>query len=497
MAEGDMDEQNILENNLNSNNETEENFETLFKESSKLPSRLEPGQKVKSIVVGISGDLIYIDLGGKTEGVVELKEFLDEAGECLVKAGDEIEVYFASVQNGLKRFTTLTRGLSTAHLSDLRNAFEAGLPVSGKVKSELKGGYEVNMGKARCFCPFSQIDVRGNRETSTYIGEIFPFKILEFEEDGRNIIVSRRVLLEEEQAVQKEKLKDALKTGMEIKGKVKSIHDFGIFVDIGSMDGFIPLSELEWDRTKKPEDVLSPGQEVTAKIISLDWVKDRLTLSLKAMQPDPWITAAEKYIVDSPVKGLVVRMTPFGVFVNLEPGIDGLIHISKLGAGRRIKHPKEVVEDGQWIEAYVTGVDAVNKRISLSKEQNVNPEKVALPSEGDILEGVVDNVMPYGIFLKLNNGLSGLVPNAEMGTPKGTNHSRMFPVGTSMTVIVTKVDPGSGKISLSKNLVGEKSAHADFTKYKEQAKTEEKSASGIGSFGELLQAKLKGKIPFN
>lgn len=497
MAEGDMDEKNVYEDNLNSNNETEENFETLFKESSKLPDRLEPGQKVKSIVVGISGDLIYIDLGGKTEGVVELKEFLDEAGECRVKAGDEIEVFFASVQNGLKRFTTLTRGLSAVHLSDLRNAFEAGLPVSGKVKSELKGGYDVSMGKARCFCPFSQIDVRGNRETSTYIGEIFPFKILEFEDDGRNIIVSRRVLLEEEQALQKEKLKEALKTGMEIKGKVKSIHDFGIFVDIGSMDGFIPLSELEWDRTKKPEDVLSPGQEVTVKIIALDWAKDRLTLSLKAMQPDPWITAAEKYIVDSPVKGVVVRITPFGVFVNLEPGIDGLIHISKLGAGRRIKHPKEVVEDGQWIEAYVTGVDAANKRISLSKEQNINPEKIELPSEGDTLEGVVDNVMPYGIFLKLNNGLSGLVPNSEMGTPKGTNHNRMLPVGTAMTVIVTKVDPGSGKISLSRNLVGEKSAHADFTKYKEQVKNEEKSASGFGSFGELLQAKLKGKIPFH
>lgn len=492
-----MDEKNVYEDNLNSNNETEENFETLFKESSKLPDRLEPGQKVKSIVVGISGDLIYIDLGGKTEGVVELKEFLDEAGECRVKAGDEIEVFFASVQNGLKRFTTLTRGLSAVHLSDLRNAFEAGLPVSGKVKSELKGGYDVSMGKARCFCPFSQIDVRGNRETSTYIGEIFPFKILEFEDDGRNIIVSRRVLLEEEQALQKEKLKEALKTGMEIKGKVKSIHDFGIFVDIGSMDGFIPLSELEWDRTKKPEDVLSPGQEVTVKIIALDWAKDRLTLSLKAMQPDPWITAAEKYIVDSPVKGVVVRITPFGVFVNLEPGIDGLIHISKLGAGRRIKHPKEVVEDGQWIEAYVTGVDAANKRISLSKEQNINPEKIELPSEGDTLEGVVDNVMPYGIFLKLNNGLSGLVPNSEMGTPKGTNHNRMLPVGTAMTVIVTKVDPGSGKISLSRNLVGEKSAHADFTKYKEQVKNEEKSASGFGSFGELLQAKLKGKIPFH
>jgi small subunit ribosomal protein S1 len=491
-----MDEENIYDNNLN-NNENEENFEALFKKSSTLPGRIEPGQKVKSVIVGISGDLVYIDLGGKTEGVVDIKEFFDEAGDCQVKVGGEIEVFFTSVQNGLKRFTTLTRGLSSLHLSDLRNAYEAGLPVSGKVKSELKGGYEVSMGKARCFCPYSQIDVRGNRETTTYIGGVFPFRILEFEEDGRNIIVSRRVLIEEEQALKKEKLKEELKTGMELKGKVKSIHDFGIFVDIGSMDGFIPLSELEWDRTKKPEDVLSVGQDITAKIISLDWAKGRLTLSLKALQPDPWIKAAEKYTVDSPVKGVVVRITPFGVFVNLEPGIDGLIHISKLGAGRRIKHPKEVVEEGQWIEAFVSGVDTANKRISLSKELNINPEKVELPSEGETLEGVVDNVMPYGIFLKFNNGISGLVPNSEMGTPKGTNHSRMFPPGTAMTVIVTKVDHTTGKISLSKNLVGEKSAQVDFSKYKEQVKNEEKSASGMGSFGELLQAKLKGKIRFN
>jgi len=497
MAEGNMDEMNVNENNLKSGIEAEENFETLFKESSTLPGRLDPGQKVKSVVVGISGELIYIDLGGKTEGVVEVKEFFDEAGDCQVKAGDEIEVFFTSVQNGLKRFTTLTRGLSAFHLSDLRNAFEAGLPVSGKVKAELKGGYEVNLGKARCFCPFSQIDMRGKRDTNTYIGETFPFKILEFEEDGRNIIVSRRVLLEEEQALQKEKLKEDLKIGMEITGKVKSIHDFGIFVDIGNMDGFIPLSELEWDRTKKPGDVLSSGQEVTVKVIALDWAKGRLTLSLKAMQPDPWTTVAEKYAVDSPVKGVVVRMTQFGVFVNLEPGIDGLIHISKLGAGRRIKHPKEVVEEGQWIEAYVTGVDPVNKRISLSKEQNTNPEKVDLPSEGETLEGVVDNVMPYGIFLKLNNGLSGLIPNSEMGTPKGTNHSRMFPMGTVMTVVVTKADPVSGKLTLSRNLVQEKSTQADFNKYAEQVKKEEKSSSGIGSFGELLQEKLKGKITFN
>lgn len=492
-----MDEINAYENSLKEENEAEEDFEELFKESSKMPGRLEPGQKVKSSVVGISGDFIYIDLGGKTEGVIELKEFIDELGECSVKAGDEIEVFFVSVQNGLKRFTTITRGLSTVYLADLRNAYEAGLPVSGKVKAELKGGYEVNVGKARCFCPFSQIDVKGNRETSTYIGETFPFRIIEFEENGRNIIVSRRVLLEEEQSLQREKLKESLKTGMEIKGKVKSIHDFGVFVDIGGIDGFIPLSELEWDRTKRPSDVLSVGQEVTVKIISIDWEKDRLTLSLKAMQPDPWITAAEKYAVDSQVKGVVVRMTPFGVFVKLEPGIDGLIHISKLGAGRRIKHPKEIFEEGQWIEAYVTGVDVKNKRISLSMEQTSDKKKVELPSEGDMVEGVVESVMPYGIFLKLNNGVSGLIPNNEMGTPKGSNHSRMFAPGTAMTVIVTKVDAESGKITLSRNLVGEKSAHADFAQYQQQVKTDEKSASGFGSFGELLKAKFKGEMPFN
>ncbi len=492
-----MDEKNLQENNMNSSSEPDENFEILFKESSSLPGRLDPGQKVKSVVAGISGDMVYIDLGGKTEGVIDIKEFLDEAGDCSIKTGDEVVVFFTSVQNGLKRFTTLTRGVSSIHLSDLRNAFEAGLPVSGKVKSELKGGYEVIVGKARCFCPFSQIDIRGNRDTTTYIGETFPFKILEFEEDGRNIILSRRALLEEEQVLLKEKLKEELKTGMDVKGKVKSIHGFGIFVDIGSMDGFIPLSELEWDRTKKPEDVLSAGQEVTAKVISIDWSKERITLSLKAMQPDPWLSAAEKYTVDSPVKGVIVRLTPFGVFVNLEPGIDGLIHISKLGAGKRIKHPKEVVEEGQWIEAYVTGIDIENKRISLSKELNVNPEKIELPSEGDMLEGTVDSVMPYGIFLKLNNGLSGLIPNSEMGTPKGTNHNRMFPPGTSMTVIVTKADHATGKISLSRNLVGERSAEAEFATYRKKVENEEKTSSGIGSFGELLQAKLKGKTTFN
>jgi len=495
ITEDDMDEHKMQENSLI--REDEEDFEELFKESFNKLSRLEPGQKVKSVVVDISGDLIYIDLGGKTEGVVELKEFYDEAGEYHVKPGDEIEVFFVSVQNGLKRFTTITRGLSTIYISDLKNAFEAGLPVSGKVKAEIKGGYEVTIGKARCFCPFSQIDIRGNRDTSTYLGETFPFKILEFEENGRNIIVSRKVLLEEEQSLQKERLKESIKIDMEVNGKVKSIHDFGVFVDVGGIDGFIPLSELEWDRAKRPGDVLSVGQSVNVKVIAVDWEKDRLTLSLKAMQPDPWITAAEKYTIDSQVKGVIVRLTPFGVFVNLEPGIDGLIHISKLGAGRRIKHPKEVVEVGQWTEAYVTGVDVTNRRISLSKEQTVDKEKVEFPAEGEAVEGIVDSVMPYGIFLKLNNGLSGLIPNNEMGTPKGSNHNRMFPQGTAMTAIVTKVDTSSGKITLSRNLASEQVANADFVNYQEQVKIDEKSAPGFGSFGELLQAKFKGKIPFH
>ncbi|OPY69680.1 MAG: 30S ribosomal protein S1 [Syntrophorhabdaceae bacterium PtaU1.Bin034] len=470
----------------------EEDFAALFEKESKMPGRLDPGQKIKTKVISISGEMVYVDLGGKSEGVIDLAEFSKEDGTVVVKEGDEIEAYFLSVQNGTKRLTTRLRGYSTIDIAGVRDAYHANLPVTGKVKSAVKGGYEVSVGGARCFCPFSQMDLKVNRDSNAYVGETFSFKVVEFENDGRNIVLSRRALLEEERQAQAERFKETLSVGMELTGKVRSIQNFGAFVDLGAIDGLIPASEIGWDRTARPDSVLSVGQEVNVKVIGLDWEKNRLTLSLKALLADPWDNAAARYTPDTRVKGVIVRLTPFGAFVNLEPGIDGLVHISQLGAGRHVHHPKEVVEVGQSVEPYVLAVDAENRKISLSLEDQTK-EEVVLPEVGEVVDGAVERVMPYGIFLKLDSGASGLIPNSEMGTPKGSNHSRMFPVGTRMQVVVIGADKQTKKISFSRNAVSEKVERDDFKNYRTELKGEEKSSAGLSSFGELLQRHLQSQ----
>lgn len=470
--------------------EPEESFAELFTKESKLPGRLDPGQKVKTRVISILGDAVYVDLGGKSEGMIDLVELTAEDGSVTVAVGDEIEAFFISVKNGTRRLTTKVRGYSTLTLAEIRDAHEAGLPVSGKVRGVIKGGFDVNVGGVRCFCPLSQIDLRGSRESTPYVGQTFPFKVLEYGEDGQNIILSRRVLLEEEKQAEIEKLKATLKVGTELSGTVRAVQNFGAFVDLGGIDGFIPASEMSWGRTEKPEELLSPGQEIQVKIISIDWAKERLTLSLKAMQADPWESVGERYQVDNQVRGAVVRLTQFGAFVNLEPGIDGLIHISALGGGRRIRHPKDVVEVGQWVEAYVIAVDPASKRISLSLQPRVPKEAVVLPEAGDILEGVVDRVMSFGIFIRLDGGVTGLLPNSEVGTPRGTNHSKMFPEGMKMQVLVKSVDANKGKISLSRSGIEEKVAQEEFKQYQDSVKSQERVSGSLGSLGDLLKAKL-------
>jgi small subunit ribosomal protein S1 len=472
----------------------EEDFAALFEKESRVPERLDPGQKIKTTIISISGDQVYVDLGGKSEGAIDLSEFMREDGTCSVKEGDEVEAFFLSVQNGSKRLTTRLHGYSTVDLAGIRDAFNAGLPVTGKVKSAVKGGFEVSVGGVRSFCPFSQMDLRVSKDSDRYVGQTFSFKVLEYENDGRNIVLSRRAILDEERKAQAAKFRESLEVGMDLKGTVRSIQKFGAFVDLGGVDGLIPASEIGWDRSEKPENVLSLGQEVTVKVIGLDWSKNRLTLSLKAMQEDPWESVATKYPVDSMVKGVIVRLAQFGAFVNLEPGVDGLIHISNLGAGRRINHPKEVVEVGQLVEPQVLAVDKENRKISLTLD-NQPKEEIPLPEVGEIVEGSVDRVMPYGIFLRLDSGASGLIPNSEMGTPRGTNHSKMFPQGTRMQVVVIGADKETKKKSLSRNAVSEKAEQDAFTHYRSNQKDgeQQKENGSLSSFGELLQKHLQGK----
>ena len=470
-----------------------ESFAKLLEKSSTQNMRLAPGQKVKARVVSISGDFVYIDLGGKSEGVIDLEEFREKDGSVRIQEGAEVEAFFLSVQNGVRKLTTLVNGFSAVELKSIQGAYEAGFPVNGEVKREVKGGFEVQVGGVRCFCPHSQIDMKGGREGGVYLGQTFPFKVLEYEEEGRNIILSRRVLLEQQKQAIIERLKETLKVGAEITGRVSSLQKFGAFVDIGGMEGLMPFSEISWTRVEKLEDVLAVGQEVTVKIISLDWDTNRLTLSLKALQPDPWSLVQEKYPVDSVVTGKIVRLAPFGAFVNLEPGIDGLVHISNLGAGRRINHPKEVVEVGQIVEVYVLSVDAENRKISISMQPKVEPKVIVLPQVGELIDGVVDKVMPYGIFLRMSNGINGLIPNSEMGTPTGSDHKRMFPSGTEMKVVVVDVDAGSNKVRLSRKAVTENAAKEEYDEYRTSVKEAEGQSGGLGSLGDILKAKLAEK----
>jgi small subunit ribosomal protein S1 len=264
-------------------------------------------------------------------------------------------------------------------------------------------------------------------------------------------------------------------------------------VDIGGVDGLIPLSEFAWGKTERPQDVVSLGQQVTAKIISLDWDSNRMTLSLKALQADPWSSAAERYAVGSHVEGTIVRLAPFGAFVSLEAGIDGLIHISNLGAGKRINHPREVAAAGQKVECYVLSVDAPRRRISLSVEQKKEKEKVKLPAAGVIVEGVVEKVMPFGVFLKVTDGFTGLIPQSESGTPRGSDLVKLFPVGDRLQAVVLEVDEERGKVTLSRKAASEKAEHEDYKRYRETQKNEQKGTNNIGTFGELLKAKLDEK----
>ncbi len=492
MSDENVEKESLEAEKAGEESAMKEDFAEMLEKSS-MGARLSPGQKVKAKVVSVSDDLVYIDLGGKSEGAVDLAEFIDKDGVRNVREGDAIEAFFVTVEDGLMKLTTLVSGYSAVSLSAIKDAYEAGIAINGEVKQEIKGGFEVSVGGVRCFCPFSQIDLKAGREGGPYVAQTFPFKVLEYGEEGKNVVLSRRALLEQERQAKIRELKDRLAVGMEVSAEVKSIQNFGAFADLGGVEGLIPASEISWDRSVSPGEALSVGQGITVKIISLDWDKERLTLSLKALQPDPWMAVPEKYQVGARVSGPIVRLSTFGAFVRLEPGIDGLIHISNLGAGRRINHPREVVEAGQCVEAYVLTVDPQGRKISLSMQPKIEPVKVPLPAVGEILEGTVQKVMPFGIFLKLDNGLTGLVPNMEMGTPSGSDHRRMFPAGTALRTVVIEADSANNKIRLSRKAVLEKAAQEEFDEYKESRKTSAGSPAGLGSFGELLRAKMEEK----
>jgi len=471
--------------------ETTGDFAKLLEESGAGQVERPPkmGAKISCKVVSVSGDWVFVNYGGKSEGSIARGEFApdgeaednkrDEAGRApLPKEGDVIEAYLLSNRDGETRLTTR---LSSRDLSKqaIQDAFVAGVPVEGRVSKAIKGGFEVRVSGLRAFCPLSQIDIRWPRDPEVHVGKIYSFKVSEYKEKGRNIIVSRRALMEEEQVTIKEELKKRIIVGQIVTGHVRNVQPFGAFVELGGVDGLIPVSEMAWDRVEDPKEVLSEGQEVSAKVISADWEKERISLSLKALQEDPWVSAAGEFNVGEKVKGQVVRLTNFGAFVSLAPGVDGMIHVSALPTDKRVKHPGDVLSVGEEVEAEVLSVDLEKRRISLSMEYKLFEGMGALPSNGAVLIGTVEKVADFGVFLKLPSGHVGLIPNAEMNTRRGANHSQMFKPGDELEVKVLGIEERGRKIRLSiKALVRaqERELQKEYETYKD---------SGEGSMGTM------------
>ena len=352
----------------------EDDFADLYENSFTDFESMEPGQSIETEIVSITGDCIFLQLGGKSEGQLDTAELTDHDGNVSVKEGDRIKVYFLSSQNGEMRFTTRISG-DKAGKAVLENAFRNGIPVEGVVEKEIKGGYEIKIGDTRAFCPFSQMGLRRSEEPESYVGKHLTFKISEYGEDGRNILVSNGAILEEEQKNKIEDLKKTLKENMVVKGTITKIQDFGAFVDIGGVQALLPVSEISRSRVEDIGKVLSEGQKIEASIIKLDWPKERITLSMKSLQSDPWDYAQTKYKRGSKHLGKVARVTNFGAFVTLEPGLDGLIHISELEGDTRDRNAGDTIKTGASLTVLINSIDVEKRRISLKPVSSIQQDE--------------------------------------------------------------------------------------------------------------------------
>ncbi len=359
-------------------NNTSENFADLFGQQENTTLRhFTPGEHITASIIDIAGDHVFLDVGGKSEGVLDANELKNEYGEITAQPGDKLKVYFLSGGGSELRFTCrVGSGAGAAHLEE---AWQSGIPVEGFVKAEIKGGFEITLGgNVRAFCPASQMSLRRIDDlAATFLETRMMFRITRFESNGRNIVVSARVLQEEEREQQKEELKKTLCEGDTVTGVISSLRDFGAFVDLGGADGLIPISEVSWDRVDDITQYFQIGETVQVVVHSIDWDRERIALSYKKTQEDPWEKAATSFAEGSVHQGKVSHLAQFGAFVTLAPGVDGLIHISKLGAGdgRRITHPSQVVETGQTVEVIVESVQIAERRISLVPSDYVSPEQ--------------------------------------------------------------------------------------------------------------------------
>lgn len=402
-------------------------------------------------VVGLDHDHVLIDVGDKAESYIPMSEFRHEDPDREIKIGDEFEVFIERRQDEGGLQLSREKAIAIKVWDKIAQIQENDETIEGRIESRVKGGMSVDVG-VPAFLPYSQIDLRPVKDLDSLIGQSFEFKVLKFNRKRNNVVISRRAILEEERAELREKMRDSLEEGQTITGTITNITDYGLFIDLGGMDGLCHITDLSWGRVSHPSKLYNVGDEIEVKVLKYDKDSDRVSLGVKQLREDPWAEVPEKYPVGATVTGKVVSITDYGVFVELEEGVEGLVHISEMSWSKKPRHPSKMVSVGDEIEIKVLKVEAETKRISLGMKQlQPNPWDVVEESYpvGSVIEGKIKNITDFGVFIGIEEGIDGLIHVSDLSWTERIKHpSEKYSKGETIRAVVLKIDKENERFSL-------------------------------------------------
>jgi small subunit ribosomal protein S1 len=424
-------------------------FAELFESSQK---QVKEGEVTQGKVLSIDDDFVQVDVGFKSEGLVPAWEFMEEDGTMIVKVGDTVDVLIEEAEDDLGRIVLSKEKADRVKVwDDISDAYEADKSVEGMVIARVKGGLSVDIG-VKAFLPGSQVDLRPVRNLEGLMGQRMQFKIIKFNKRRGNIVLSRRALLETERRKMREETLGTLAAGQIVDGVIKNITDYGAFIDLGGIDGLLHITDMSWGRINHPSELFNVGDEIKVKVLKFDPETERVSLGLKQIQPDPWVDAGMRYPLGMRVRGKVVSLTDYGAFIELEPGIEGLVHVSEMSWTKRVKHPSKVVAIGDEVEAVVLDVDERERKVSLGMKQ-IEPNPWTVIEEkypvGTKVSGQVRNITNFGVFVGLEEGIDGLVHVSDISWTESVKHpSEKFKKGDEVEAVVLKIDKENEKFSL-------------------------------------------------
>lgn len=469
-----------------------DDFAAMFGETDFHFNEVYPGDRVEATIVSLDDASVFVDLGAKSEGVIDRNDLIDKDGTLPYKLGDKVRVYVVDTRGGSIRLSTVLRA-ADAGVSMLVEAAAQQVPVEGKVVGINKGGFDVEIAGTRAFCPMSQISASPVDDPNVHLGQTYTFLVTRADESARNVVVSARALVEAERRANAEKLLETLKIGAVLPGTVSRVTDFGAFVDLGGMDGLVHVSELSWTRYDDPREFVQEGQVVTVKVLSMEASNRRegelrIALSMKELEEDPFAAAVRSIQIGDTLPGKVTRLMDFGAFVEIQPGLEGLVHISELVAGRHVRHPSEVVNANDVVEVQVLNIDPQKRQIALSMRRLMDDpwaQAAVQTPAGTELQGTIDALESFGAFITLENGLRALLPWSQLAEGEDRNNRKVFAVGEVISAKVLDIDVERSRMSLTRR--DDTEAREDASAVRAQMQKQKQDTGGFGTFADLLK----------